>query len=309
MLTDMAGWTHRLRLEPTTPTTLGFLRLWLFGAVAVWGLLFDPGHEAELAELHWSPLSIYRLLSGPPSEATLQGLRVVLVLSATACALGLFSRLAQWVASPVAIALLGLHEVNLGKIYHLNTLPVLLIIALLPARLGDGLSIDALRRSRRGLPRPSPDCAYAWPIALSQLVVVIVYVGAGWAKLRHGGLAWLEPQSMQRWGYVKLDRMPDPSPLGLWIVRHPAAAVATGTGLLVFELSMALVLLVPRWRIVAVVSILAFHLPARIAFGFDFTFMMAVAWVPLVDVPAVGRWLSAFARGRPAPTPRVARSP
>ena len=301
MLTDRSGWAHRLRLEPVTPTTLGFIRLWLFGAVAVWAVLLHPGREAEIAGLHWSPRSLYRLLPGPPSATTLQAVRILVVISAAICAIGLFTRVAQMVATPAAIALMGLHEVNLGKIYHVNTLPVLLLLSLLPARLGDGLSIDRLRRARRGVGAPGRDFAYAWPIALAQMVVVLVYVGAGWAKVRNGGLAWLQPESFQRWGYVKLDRMADPSPLGLWIARNPAAALATSVGLLAFELSMALVLVIPRWRIVAVASILAFHIPARIAFGFDFTFMMAVAWVPLVDVPAVGRWLAgqpALARGR-----------
>lgn len=276
---------------PASPAALGALRAWLFGVLAVWALTLDSTALARLVALHWTPQWLFRLLPGPPAAGVLAGGRAVLLVAALLACVGLATRPAQLVATAVAVPLLGLGDLVLGTRYHLTTLTVLLLIALLPARLGDDLSLDRLRasRPRAGRPAPAPSLTYGWPLGLARVVVVFVYLGAGLAKLRTAPAALMDPRSAQAWLFVKLDRLADPSSLALAVAGSPWLAEAAWFGLLALELSVVAVLVWPRWRPVAALGIVAFHL-ISLAFGFRFVLMAAVAWAPLVDLDRlVGR--------------------
>jgi hypothetical protein len=181
----------RFFFAPASPTNLGVVRAGLFSLAAWWALQENVTWDATLARVNWRPTSFFHLLGGPPSAGILRAVQAALVVGAIFAAAGLFTRVAQLVATPLAAYVLGFDS-NFGKINHRSMLLVLLLFAILPARLGDGFSIDRLRaaaRTRDGAP-PGPDPRYRWPLALSQVCAVSVYFFAGISKLVNGGSAW-----------------------------------------------------------------------------------------------------------------------
>jgi predicted DCC family thiol-disulfide oxidoreductase YuxK len=279
----------RFFFEPASPTNLGVARAALFLFVGWWALQENVTRDAALARVNWRPTSYFRLLGGPPSAGTLRAIQVALVVSAVLAAAGLFTRAAQLIATPLAAYLLGFDS-NFGKINHRSMLVVLLLLALLPARLGDGCSIDRLRaaaRTKDGSP-PPPDPRYRWPLALAQVCAVSVYFFAGISKLVNGGPAWFGADSFRRFLYVRLDQLASPPRAGLWLAGHPGLAQLAAIASVALELSVVFILFWPRLKAFVLPGIVLFHEMTRALVRIDFTRTMLAAMAPLIDYRAIG---------------------
>jgi predicted DCC family thiol-disulfide oxidoreductase YuxK len=274
---------------PATPVNLGVLRIGLFATTAICAAGEDVRADAAAAAINWRPTSFFRLLGAPPPAGALRAVQVVLIASAILAAAGIWSRASQWIATPAAAFLLGFDS-NFGKINHRSMLLVLLLLAILPARTSDGVSLDRLiDAARRRTAEPvAPHARYRWPVALAQVTAVSVYFFAGVSKLVNGGPAWFSAAAFRRFLYVRLDQLADPPRAGLWLASHPALAQAAAVGSVVFELSVALVLLRPVLKRIVLPGLVAFHEATRALTRIDFTRTLAVAWMPLVDFEAVG---------------------
>lgn len=283
-LRDVAGFA------PTPPTAAVALRIGLYTAVAVWALTLDVGALSEIAARHWSPRSVLRLAPGPPSREMAELARAALVASSAGAAAGLGGAVSRAVAAVTGLALMGLHDAATGALTHNHALPAMLLVALAPAPLDRWWSVRARRRRASGRPTPPwRDIAWGWPVGLARALVAITYFSSGFAKLRASGLAWLDPGSLQRWTWVKLDRMEEPSALGLVLVEHDAVAGLAAVGGLALQLSLPLALIWPRFRPVAAAGIVAFHVTTGAAMGLAFWLTAAVAWLPLVDCEGLRR--------------------
>ncbi len=274
---------------PASPTNLGMIRMGLFASVAASAWQENVAADAARAQVNWRPTSFFRLLGGPPSSGVLRTIQVALIAAAILAAAGLFTRPAQIVATPLAAYLLGFDS-NVGKINHRSMLLVLLLFALLPARLGDGVSIDRLiaaARARTGS-RPPPDPRYRWPVALTQVTAVSVYFFAGLAKIVNGGPDWFGRDAFRRFLYVRLDQLADPPRAGLWLAAHPGWAQAAAIASMTFELSVVLVLVWPVLKRVVLPGLVAFHETTRRLVRIDFTRTMVAALIPLVDYERLG---------------------
>jgi predicted DCC family thiol-disulfide oxidoreductase YuxK len=279
----------RFFFAPAAPSNLGAVRAGLFSLAAWWALQENVTRDAALARVNWRPTSYFHLLGGPPSAGTLRVIQIVLVTTAIFAAAGLFTRAAQLVASPLAAYLLGFDS-NFGKINHRSILLVLLLLAILPARLGDGFSIDRLRAAARtgeGSPR-GPDPRYRWPLALAQVCAVSVYFFAGISKLVNGGPAWFTADSFRRFLYVRLDQLASPPRAGLWLADHASLAQLAAIASVAFELSVVLILFWPRLKLFVLPGIVVFHELTRALVRIDFTRTMMAAFVPLIDYRAIG---------------------
>lgn len=284
----------RFFFAPATATNLGVLRIGLFATAALWALQENVEGDARAAAVYWRPTSFFKALDGPPSAGALRAVQVALICSALFAAVGLFTRASQLVATPLAVFLFGFDS-NFGKINHRSILLVLILLALLPARVGDGVSLDRLiaaaRTGRAEPPGPAP--SYRWPVALAQTTVVSVYLFAGLSKILNGGLGWFSAESFQRFIYARVDQLADPPAAGLWLASHPALAQATAIASVAFELSMVLIVVRPIFRRLAVPGLIAFHEATRIFTRIDFRRTLCVAILPLIDYEAVGRRLRA----------------
>lgn len=277
---------------PASPTNLGVIRAGLFSATAAFALQENVTADAVRATVNWRPVSYFHLLGGPPSAGVLRAIQIALVAAALVAAVGLFTRPAQLAATTLAAYLLGFDS-NFGKINHRSMLLLLLLFALLPARTGDGVSLDRLvaaARSRHGVP-PPPHARYRWPVALAQTTAVSVYLFAGLSKLWNGGAEWFSADAFRRFLYLRLDQLPNPPREGLWLAEHPGWAHAAAIGSVVFELSVATVLLWPALKKVVVPGLIAFHETTRRLVRIDFTRTMIAALIPLVDYERIGRRL------------------
>jgi predicted DCC family thiol-disulfide oxidoreductase YuxK len=280
---------ERFFFAPASPTNAGVVRVALFSAVAAFALQENVSGDAATAHVTWRPTSYFKVLGGPAPVGVLRAIQVVVVVSAIFAAAGLFTRPAQSIATPLAAYLLGFDS-NFGKINHRSMLVVLMLFALLPARLGDGWSIDRLRsaaRTRDGSP-VHPDPRYRWPVSLAQVTAVSVYLFAGLSKLWNGGPEWFAADSFRRFLYVRLDQLGSPPRAGLWLAAHPGWAQLTAVASVAFELSVALVLVWPKLKIVIVPGLVTFHEATRALVRIDFTRTMIAALIPLIDYEAIG---------------------
>jgi predicted DCC family thiol-disulfide oxidoreductase YuxK len=281
---------ERFFFAPASPTNLGFVRAGLFSALAAFAIQENVVKDAALARVNWLPTSSFRLLGGPPSAGVLRAIQVAVVVSAIFAAAGLFTRAAQLVATPFGAYLLGFDS-NFGKINHRSMLLILLLFALLPARLGDGVSLDRLRaaaRTREGSP-PAPDPRYRWPLALAQVTSVSVYFFAGLSKLVNGGPEWFTADAFRRFIYARIDQLPSPPRMGLWLADHPGLAQLTAVASVAFELAVVLILVWPRLKPLILPGIVVFHEASVAIVRIDFRRTMVAALIPLVDYQAIGR--------------------
>jgi predicted DCC family thiol-disulfide oxidoreductase YuxK len=288
---------ERFFFSPASPANAGAMRLLLFSAVTAFALQENVAGDAATARVNWRPTSYFKVLGGPPSAGALRAIQVALIASAIFAAAGLFTRPAQVVATPLAAYLLGFDS-NFGKINHRSMLVVLLLFAVLPARLGDGVSLDRLRaaaRSRSGEP-VAADPRYRWPVSLAQVCAVSVYLFAGLSKLWNGGPEWFAADSFRRFLYVRLDQLPSPPRAGLWLAAHPGWAQLTAVASVAFELSVVFVLVWPRLKLLVLPGLVVFHEATRALVRIDFTRTMIAALIPLVDYEAVGRRIRARSR-------------
>jgi predicted DCC family thiol-disulfide oxidoreductase YuxK len=133
------------------------------------------------------PPGMMRLADGFPPEAVLWGLEAVVAACLVAVLIGWRTRVASLLLVPVAMVGYG-YTYSLGKLDH-DILLLLVPPALALAGWGDRMSVDALRRRRRGLP-VAPERAEQWPLRLLALLVGLAYVTAALPKLLSG---WLDP--------------------------------------------------------------------------------------------------------------------
>ncbi|MCA1831926.1 MAG: DUF393 domain-containing protein [Actinobacteria bacterium] len=274
---------------PASPVNAGVLRIGLFGATVWFAAQEDTARDAAAAAINWRPTSFFRILPAAPSDGAIRAVQIAVIVVGTLAAIGLWTRVTQRVATPLAAFLLGFDS-SFGKINHRSMLLVLLLVAVLPARTGDAVSVDRLmavaRRRQAFAVEPSP--AYRWPVALAQTTIVSVYFFAGISKLVNGGATWFTADAFRRFLYVRLDQLPDPPKAGLWVAAHPAVAQAAAVASVAFELSVALVLVYPALKKLILPGLVAFHESTRRLTRINFTRTLLVAWIPLVDWERLG---------------------
>ncbi len=197
-------------VPPATAEALGATRAWiaaiLLGSV-LWedlpssaalprGML-DVEHHWLLGLLHSLPIGFDRLLASAPGLLAYQALTGLLLVLAT---VGLFTR---WTVPAAALAYLLFASIFRGYAwsYHTGLVPLyaLLLLAFTPC--GDALSLDRLRRRRRGEavePARVPRLRYGVGRYLVWMAVAIPYTLAGLSKLRNTGWGWWRGEHMKQ---------------------------------------------------------------------------------------------------------------
>lgn len=197
-------------VPPATAEALGATRAWiaaiLLGSV-LWedlpssaalprGML-DVDHHWLLGLLHSLPIGFDRFLASAPGLLAYEALTGLLLALAM---LGLFTR---WTVPAAALAYLLFASIFRGYAwsYHTGLVPLyaLLLLAFTPC--GDALSLDRLRRRRRGEavePARVPRLRYGVGRYLVWMAVAIPYTLAGLSKLRNTGFGWWRGEHMKQ---------------------------------------------------------------------------------------------------------------
>jgi hypothetical protein len=205
--------------EPTPPGDLGFARLMFYSGLLVAYGWVDFSAWAAVSPAFWMPLPAFQLLHLRPVDRHLLGiLELIWRLSLVTSAVGLQSRVSMSVAFVLGFYLLGLPH-NFGHTFHFDATIVIALGVLACSRAGDGWSIDAIIGRRRS----APSGEYTWPVRAIWVAISLMFLAAGIAKLRYGGVAWIFSSNLS----IVLNRaayhVSDADPItatGLWLARH-----------------------------------------------------------------------------------------
>lgn len=247
--TDSDGRRTGWLFTPAPLARVAWLRVLAYLFVPVDLLLTTPWvvlHAQVPAELY-VPLRLGRVLQLPAPGPWVEVLQVVLVAAALAAAvLSARAAVPRWLGVAVALGYLQWMVVAMsyGKVDH-DRVAFLVLLAALPT-----VGRAALRDHRASE-------AAGWAVQVTALAVVATYTLAAVAKLRFGGVEWVDGATLTR---AVLRRG---TPLSTWLLDVPGLLLLLQYAIIAMELAVAPLLLV-RWRRAAVgwalaAGFLAFH--------------------------------------------------
>jgi hypothetical protein len=236
-------------VAPAPPARLAVLRILVGVYATAWAVVRLPAHLAHTDRVaaRWQPVGILAPLESPPADTA------ILLLAVAAPLLGVLF-VAGWryrAIGPlfaVAMLLLATLDSSWGQVFHTEHLLVLHLLILAVAPAADVLATGR----RRPPPGPTVDGRYGWPVRLTAVVVVLTYMIAGIAKLRIGGLDWLDGDTLRNW--VAHDNLRKAvlgdtySPIGRHLVRHAWLFSPIAVLTVIVELGAWVALLGGRWR-------------------------------------------------------------
>jgi len=184
-------------------------------AVSLLWALYRIGERAERSRsARYYAHGIWMLYPGRPGPELISALTVVAWVSTAMMLVGLRTRLAHAVSLFATLAVATFEISGLPTWTHQNVPPILASMALLGARTGDALAIDAWLHRQRGRELP-PATGAQGSARLVQLVVASVFFVAGVCKLEQGGpsLGWvlsdnLRHQLLMRFDWIHVERTP-----------------------------------------------------------------------------------------------------
>jgi hypothetical protein len=224
----------------------------------------------------------------PNSESALVGIAAAALVAA---ALGLWTRTSCLVAGLLLYHLAPLETLILTPSPWLKGLtlsvPALVVLALSPCG-------QALRLGRRAAAEPDPaECA--WPLRLIQLLIGLVYLWGGVAKLVHAGVGWASVENMRAW--LLLANLDEEQALwtapGLWIADRLLLCGLMGIAALLLDFGFILAVFWRRARAWLVPAAALFHLAILVTLNYLFLnlpqLLLFVDWAGLRRRPAAQR--------------------
>jgi hypothetical protein len=271
----------RFWFAPASPVNLGVSRALFFGGLFLLYAGEDFSLWSTVSSAYWIPIPLFTALHLEPAGAgTLAALQLAWRAALLLSALGVLSRVSMTVAFALGLYLLGLPH-NFGQTYHFDALLVIAMGILAGSRAGDAVSVDAWLAGR-GTHEASSE--YTWPIRAIWVAMSLVFLAAGLAKLRNGGVAWITSDNMSILLQRALYHVSDADPMtraGLWIARHHLASSAVAAATVTIEVAFPLALVSRRARLVLVPAAFAMLIGIRVLMGPTFGgFLVAnVFWV------------------------------
>lgn len=170
----------------------------------------------------YRPVGMWMLLGRtPPPAAVVDVLWGLAWTGSAAMLVGCYARAATAVSCGAALALTSLSFASSASWSHQYNVVFLAQIALLGARGGDALSVDAWRARRRGQPVRDVPRGYQWSLRLVQLAVALMFAGAAFHKLLHSHftLRWALSDNLRHQLLVRFDLAGLPRPaIAAWII-------------------------------------------------------------------------------------------
>jgi hypothetical protein len=262
--------THRVML----------VRVVTFGYATAW-LLVRGGYVADVARLperRFEPIGVLRIVATPPPDRVVALVWVVTLVACGTVTANRFVRAAAPVGA-VGMLFLATYTSSFGQVFHTEHLLVL--------HLGV-LAVAAVIEPND----PAQEVTSGWPLNLMMSIVVVVYVVAGVAKLRHSGAEWVSGDVLRNW--VAVDNLRKLlfddlySPLGGWLsaVGWIWGPIALAT--LVVELGAPVALVPGRSRYVWLAGAWGFHLGVLVVMAISFPYQLfGVAYAAFLPVERI----------------------
>jgi Vitamin K-dependent gamma-carboxylase len=275
-------------VSPAPAARLAVLRVLVGAYATAWAAVRLPAHlgHADQLAARWHPVGALAPLGSPPADVA------IVLLAVAAPVLGLLF-VAGWRYGAVgplfaaAMLVLATLDNSWGQVFHTENLVVLHLLILAAAPAADVLAVGRRRPARANSadPRAHSDGRYGWPVRLAAVVVVLAYVLAGIAKLRIGGVDWLDGDTLRH--LVANDNLRKAllgdsySPIGTRLVGQawlfPPLAVVT----LLVELGAVVALWGGRWRTAWVAAAWVFHVGVLALMAIVFPYQLAgIAFAP-----------------------------
>lgn len=231
--------------RPASGVTLGICRVLFFASLLWVTRSVHWADWADVPDVFWKPIPITEALAIPRAGAEALGaLSVIFRVALFFAALGLLTRFSVVTALLSGSYLLWLPH-NFGKINHGDAVIILSMLILAFSRCGDSFSVDSWwrrRRSRDGRALASESPEYRWPVRLIQVLLTLVFFGAGVSKLQQSGIEWALSDNLANLMIRHHYSHEPPVQWGLHIAARPALGKAMGVSVLVMEIAAPLAL-------------------------------------------------------------------
>jgi hypothetical protein len=290
-MNQAAGWRARMRatLDDALwgPETAARLVAVHVGLSALIGVRVVAGSYRQLADTPAplvDPVPFLGFLDRMPSAEIFVALQVVGGLAALTAVLRRRPQLAFAVAWGCYLILAGLRG-SRGKVLHND---LLLLWASAPFLFAPAVVDLRDRVARR---------RYGWPIRAAIVVIALIYLFAGYHKLRRSGPSWAYGDNMR---YVALWGPSIGSSgwkeLAQWTGEHVWVSRASGVFILGFELAFPVVVFVRRLRVWFALGAVLLHASTWFLLGLDYWAWAITVPLLLIDWPAVAGRLQAWRR-------------
>ena len=293
----MIGRLDRWLFAPGDPRRLAAVRILLCLVVAARvarPLFVDlAGQPAPL----FRPRSFMQLLDAMPGRTLTIAIQIGTIALLLAASGGLRSRVTFPLAWVGATFLFGM-ETSLGKVVHHDVLPLLAMIPLLFAPIGQPWAIGAARGTDA-----APSARVGWPVRTAGLLVAGVYLIAGVSKLAFTGPGWVLGDNLRNILYAASDAHGG-NALALLVADRPWLASLIAGGALAFELTLWLVLVRPRLAPLYVAWGASLHTGIWLTIGINYVSWAVTVAAVFIDWPAVMDRLSRTAVAHPVPAVR-----
>lgn len=204
-------------------------------------VISDAGAFHGAAASLYKPLLIGRLLGLPmPSETLVEVVKWGVIVAALLAVTGRFPRLLGATVCALYLEWLVI-TFSFGKVDH-DRFAFLVALAVLPT-VGRSRMDDGTLSERAG-----------WAFRATQIAVVATYFLSAWAKIRFGGLGWVNSATLVRAVLRRGTVFSTPLLDVPWVLH------ASQWGIMAMELaSPALLFVRPRWQVRGVLALLGFH--------------------------------------------------
>lgn len=279
---------------PTLPADrLAMLRV-LVGLYSVVYLAIRLPHLMSFARhraVQFQPIGVLSWMEYPFDATVFRTLVVMTFLGSIAFFVGWAYR----VTAPLfgALLLVVLTYTNCwGGILHSENLWLLHVLILAFAPAAETLSLDA----RSLTDAPAPHFRYGWAIRLMCWVCVFTYFLAGLAKLKNGGLGFIEGESLRN--YVALDSVRKielgslHSPIASFLLPYPGVFQGLAVFSLALELGAPLVMLHAKVAKAWSYGMWGFHLGVLALMAILFSYPVSfIAFAPFFRTERLAPWV------------------
>lgn len=260
---------------PESPARLDFLRRALALLIAI-RVGIGPYQElAELPDALFVPLPVIGWLPSMPPLLVIAAVQVVVVLAAAATLFRRYPRMAFAVAW-CGYLFLGALWGSRGKVVHND---LLLLWAAAPFLAAPQVADPADR---------TPSRLAGWPVRVSIVVVALIYLFAGYHKLRRSGPSWVFGDNMEwvmLWGPAY--GAPGWKAVTDWVGSNALAARLSAAFIIGLELVFPLVIW-HRWlRPMVAGAAVVLHAGTWVLLGLDYWAWAATVVLVLIDWPVV----------------------